>query len=142
MNALLIVLAVLGVLIVVALLVTGPAMKRRREAAHQRAVELVGGTTELAAVGASAVVTGNDGAEDKPTVGILALGPDTLAFTPWLGTDALVVARSDVTSATAASEDLEDVAKAWIELTFAEGADARSGRFRVEEPAAWLAALS
>lgn len=142
MNVLLIVLAVVGVLVLLALVITGPAMKRRREAAHQRAIDLVGGSTELTAVGASAVITGSDGVDQKPTVGILALGSDRLAFTPWLGDDSLVVARGDVVSATAASEDLEDVPKAWIELAFADGADARSGRFRVEEPADWLAALS
>ena len=141
MNVLLIVLGVLCIIVIAALAISGPAMKRRREAAHQRAVDLVGGSTELAAVGASAVVTGSDGDEQKPTVGVLALGADALAFTAWLGDDVLIVPRASVASAEAVSENLEDLSKAWIQLTFAEGADAVSARFRVEEPAAWIEAL-
>lgn len=142
MNVLLIVLAVVGVLIIVVGLATGPAMKRRREAAHQRAVDLVGGTTQLVASGVSAVITDSNGSDEKTTVGILALGQDQLAFAPWLGGEALVVARGDITSASATSENLDELDKAWIELGFADGADAVAARFRVEEPTSWLDALS
>ena len=138
MNVLLIVLAVVGVLIIVVGLATGPAMKRRREAAHQRAIDLVGGTTELASAGASAVITGPDGTDEKPTVGVVTLGPELLAFAPWLGGDALVVSRGDITAVEATSENLEELDKAWIELTFGEGAEASAARFRVDEPTAWL----
>ncbi|MEZ5141442.1 MAG: hypothetical protein R2726_02835 [Acidimicrobiales bacterium] len=122
MNALLIVLLVVVVVVIVAGLALTPMLNKRGDAAIERAHELVGGKDAVKVIEPKATGFGTepDEAGGLRGMGVLAAGPDQIAFVTWAPQKEFSIDRGAITKVGTAADDPTAVQKTMIQITYTD----------------------
>ena len=142
MDKVLIVIAVVAVVAIAAMVLLNPGLKKKGDAAIDRAKELLGGDVieiEPKAVGLTA---DPPEAGTKGGMGCLALSASDLVFVLWGDQETMTVPRSAITSVECSADDPAAVAKAAIVVHFTFEGKPATAQFRVARDLVnWLTVL-
>ena len=142
MTVLLIVLIVVVVIVIVALAATNPMMRKREDGAIKAVKDDLGAdNVTLIEPRTTAMGTDPEDAGGLRGMACLALGPDRLVASTWVGTKMWSVDRSAITGVDSAADDPASVQKATITITYTTGDGDVTAMFRLREPAEWLTEL-
>jgi len=140
MTALLIALAVIIVAGVLALLLTAPMMRRRKDEAVDRAIAEAGGKEVVRLVEAKAVGHGTkpEEAGGLRGAGALASSPETLSFVTWNPQKVFTIAKSSITEVSTQTAQVSDAVKGMVDVTFDGESGPVTASFRMGDPGDWL----
>jgi hypothetical protein len=142
-TAIVIVAVGVAILVIGALALTNPMMKKREEAAVKATTDKLGkGNINLIEPRTTAMGTDPDDGTGLRGMSCLAATDDQLLAVSWAGLKEWSIPRSSITAIDTAAEDPTAVQKVSIMIAYAPaGGEETTATFRLKEPVAWLKEL-